>query len=144
MLRKPPTRPLPHDDAASLAQQGGYGINVSQARFVRAGGRGFWVVPGSHGICLVGPIPGALTECGGLTGRGSPGGGGFAGGSAGRRVRSLDGIAPDGDSSVTVVLADGTVKHVPVVGNVYSVTIKGTFKTLIVRDSSGRLRRTAL
>lgn len=136
--------PLPFETAAAMAQEGGYGLNVAQARYVTADGNRFWLVPGSTGACLVGPLPRFLTICNGLTGPGSPDGGGFAGGSAGANWQMLEGIVPDGNPTVSVVLANGETKRVPVVDNVYSVTAHGGLTALIVRNSAGHLRRIRL
>jgi hypothetical protein len=132
---------LPSDMAAAMAEQGGYGLNVAQARFVTAGGHGFWLVPGTSGACLIGPTPSGLTGCNDVRAADS---GGLAGGSAGPNWMMLEGIVPDGNPTVSVVLSNGQIKRVPVVDNVYSLTVHGKPIALIVRNSAGHLRRVRL
>jgi hypothetical protein len=49
----------------------------------------------------------------------------------------LDGLAPDGNPTVSLVLADGQVKRAHVVDNVYSIVVSGKPAALIIRDSAG-------
>ena len=139
---RPPGPPrLPSGAAAALAEQGGYGLNITQARFVTAGGHGFWLVPGASGVCLSGPSPSGLTGCNTVK---AVEDGGLVGGTAGPGWGMLEGVAPDGNPTISIVLSSGQVKHVPVVDNVYAVTMHVKPTALIVRNSAGRLRRLTL
>jgi hypothetical protein len=132
---------LPSGTAAAMAQQGSYGLNITQARFVTADGHGFWLVPGTSGVCLSGPSPSGLTGCNTVK---AVEDGGLVGGTAGRGWGMLEGVAPNGNRIITIVLANGQIKDVPVVDNVYAVTLRTKPIALIVRNSAGRLRRLTL
>ncbi len=122
---------LPSGIAASVATNGFVQTDVANARFVSVGS-GVWVVPGSNGACLVNNDAGTSTGC--LTLGGVDGGGLFQMDlSAGKPV-SILGLAPDGNSSVTLAFADGTTRDVPVVDNVYEAT--GAGMTTVTLDST--------
>jgi len=132
---------LPSGTAAALAEQGGYGLNITQARFVTADGHGFWLVPGTSGVCLSGPSPSGITGCNTVK---AVDDGGLVGASAGPGWEMLEGVAPDGNPTISIVLSNGQTKHVAVVDNVYAVTVHVKPTALIVRNSAGRLRRLTL
>ena len=132
---------LPSGTAAALAEQAGYGLNITQARFVTADGHGFWLVPGTSGVCLSGPSPSGLTGCNTVK---AVEDGGLVGGTAGPGWEMLEGVAPDGNPTISIVLSNGQTKHVAVVDNVYAVTVHVKPTALIVRNSAGRLRRLTL
>ncbi|HLJ03471.1 MAG TPA: hypothetical protein VKT31_08520, partial [Solirubrobacteraceae bacterium] len=46
------------------------------------------------------------------------------------------GLAPDGNPTITIVLASGARRAVPVLDNVYSVT--GRIRAINLRDAAGR------
>lgn len=132
------------------------GLNFAQARFVATGTGllgakpGVWVVPGSRGVCLLdavgngmcAPRAGYPDRLYGSVQWPAPESGGF-------RVSSRDlhgknmysGLVPDGNRTVSVVLADGTVKTVRVVDNVYSITVRGRAIAVIDVDAAGHPRR---
>ena len=49
------------------------------------------------------------------------------------------GLAPDGNSTVTLKLSDGSSRTVPVFQNVYVVHTYRIIRTVTLRDSAGRL-----
>jgi hypothetical protein len=51
---------------------------------------------------------------------------------------------PDGNSTMTVVLAGGGRKTFPVIDNVYEVTVRGRPVAIINRDIHGRVARAQL
>jgi hypothetical protein len=132
---------LPSGTAAAMAEQGSYGLNITQARFVTADGHGFWLVPGTSGVCLSGPSPSGLTGCNTVK---AVEDGGLVGGTAGPGWGMLEGVAPDGNPTISIVLSNGQTKHVPVIDNVYAVTVHVKPTALIVRNAAGRLRRLTL
>jgi len=114
-------------------QDNGYRVNVAQARFVPyPGTAGFWVIPGTRGVSMAAlgsggdsvPIAVALsgrlitTTCCGANGE------------------TVWGLAPDGNPTITIVLASGARRAVPVLDNVYSVT--GRIRAINLRDAAGR------
>lgn len=130
---------LPAGPPASLSAMP-WGLDVANARFVQigdpVGANGVWVVPGSRGLCIIDPTNGGT--CGGLSGPASPDSGGFRVTSSTETAETVTGLAPDGNSTVSVALADGNTMTVPVVNNIYSVTLNGSTATAVtVRDASG-------
>jgi hypothetical protein len=127
------------------------GLNFAQARFVHTGTglpggppgeSGVWVVPGTRGVCVMNG-PGVGGTCSGRGEPAPPDSGGFrfvAGDSHARHV-VYGGLVPDGNRSVSIVLANGTTKTVPVVANVYSITVKGRAVTLTDKDAAGHLEK---
>jgi len=126
---------LPYHVAVKIAQQG-YGINVKQARFVPYPGTpGLWVIPGARGVSMAQ-----------LTGQGASGDDVTVSNAlSGRMIttscctpagKTVWGLVPDGNQSVTAVLADGTSRPVRVIGNVYLVT--GRVTAIIAKDAAGR------
>jgi len=57
---------------------------------------------------------------------------------------TLSGLVPDGNPTITLVLATGARKTVPVVVNVYEATVAGPIVALIVRDTAERVVRVPL
>jgi hypothetical protein len=117
-------------------------LNIDQARFVRYPGTpGFWVIPGHYGA--------AMATLAGTPGLGS-GGVPLRG-----RASILDdhmittigsapphetvyGLVPDGNPTVTIELADGATKTVPVIDNVYAVTLATRPRALIAKNANGQ------
>ena len=54
------------------------------------------------------------------------------------------GLVPDGNPTVTIVLAGGTRKPFPVIDDVYEITVPGRPVAVINRDIAGRIVRTSL
>jgi len=153
------TRPLP-EPAGALADyftKRGSGLNFAQARFVATGTGlfgakpGVWVVPGSSGVCVLDALQNGICgprsgyryvhsrNCSPYCGSASPESGGFRVSSRDDHGRNMySGFVPDGNRTVAIVLANGTTKTVPVVGNVYSITVKGRAVSLIDKDVTGR------
>jgi hypothetical protein len=64
-------------------------------------------------------------------------------GSGGHKT-TIDGLVPDGNATVTLVLASGALHSVPVVDNVFEATVRGRVGAIIDRDIHGRVVRKAL
>ena len=138
---------LPPSIAAQMARQRG-GMNLRYTRFVPLSGteppveglpHGIWIVPGESVLCyqdtqLAG---GCAVHLG--TGRGSPLNGGDVSTNGGGRVTWVEGIVPDGNPTVTLILADGRSLRIPVTDNAYAVAVHQTVRTLIARNAAGRL-----
>jgi hypothetical protein len=104
-----------------------------------------WVVPGATGVCLVRPesAPGGTSyvdDCtttsnatdGGLVVDVTPGHG-----SPTDAVTEVYGLAPNGDSTVSVVATSGAVESVPVVDNVYDYVVpSGAAEPAVVKGQS--------
>jgi hypothetical protein len=109
--------------AAAIATNGYVQVNVAQARFVPASNGGVWVVPGSDGVCVVQNDSDTTTGCGTTTQ--ADNGDLIQTTSAGGSPNYVLGLAPDGNSSVTVAFANGSVESVPVTDNVYEAAGAG-------------------
>ena len=59
-------------------------------------------------------------------------------------ARRRYGLVPDGNATVTFVLADGSRKTVPVIDNVFEATVRGRAIARINRDIHGRVVRTQI
>jgi hypothetical protein len=123
--------------AVVIARQG-YGLNVRQARFVPYPGTpGLWVIPGARGVSIA------------QLGRGGPGAGNsvpvslaLSGGMISTtccvsRSESVWGLVPDGNPTVTVVLAGGATRTVRVIDNVYSIIVTRRALSVIAKDGAG-------
>jgi hypothetical protein len=117
-------------------QDNGYRLNVAQARFVPyPGTTGFWVIPGSRGVEIAnGNYGGGANP---LSGPGSALSGGMIGTSFGPHGETVHGLAPDGNPTVTVVLAGGATRTVRVIDNVYSITLHPQALRVIIKDAAG-------
>lgn len=131
-------RPLPRRTAVIITNQG-YGLNVTQARFVPYPGTpGLWVIPGTRGVSMArirphggsggGNVPVSIALSGGMitTGCCSPAG------------ETVWGLVPDGNPTVTVVLRGGAARTVPVIDNVYLITVTGKVTAIMGKDAAGR------
>jgi hypothetical protein len=130
-------KPLPRRTAVVITNQE-YGLNVTQARFVPYPGTpGLWVIPGSHGVSMAqirpdggggGNVPVSMALSGGMitTTCCTPPG------------ETVWGLVPDGNRTVTIVLAGGATRTVPVLDNVYSITVTGRATAIIGKDAGGR------
>lgn len=127
-----------------------FGLDFSRARFVRtaasAAGTDIWVVAGPRGVCIMDGWPhsyiGGNGTCAPLAGLRSPESGGlrYSDRGPGRR-NTYRGLVPDRNRTVTILLAAGGERTVPVTDDVYSLTISGRARALLVRDANGRPRR---
>jgi len=103
-------------------------------------GRGLWITPGTRDLCISDPSAGECTaplssrEDAGIPG-GTTGGGGDT---------TFVGLVPDGNPTVTVVLANGTHKTFPVIDNAYEITVRGRVVAMINRDIHGNVVRTRI
>ena len=149
-----PTSPA-RDPTMPLNVQGGGGLalNEWQARYVPSltglDGPGLWITPGSHGVCISDPSGG---ECGRYRSPRTLDSGGFTGasttaspGEIGRSgivrkwAETISGLVPDGNSTVTVLLAGGGRRTVPVIDNAWEVTVPRQIIALVDRNAAGRL-----
>lgn len=112
---------MPPELARSSAAQG---LNVADAVLVPVGpGTGAWVIPGATQVCIFDDT--GAGGCGSPTiGPGSAAAGGLFMWSGPSSVGqySILGLAPDGNSTVTLSLGNGSHQTLPVVNNVYSVS----------------------
>jgi hypothetical protein len=108
-------------------------------QITNSAGLDLWLVPGSAGTCLVWrDLPPQFGGGGGdcvpngmaLAGELSP----ISGGPAGVTVI---GLAPNGNPTVRLALADGSSESVPVSQNVYLARSPHGFKTVTVKNSTG-------
>jgi len=119
-------------------------LNYWQTRYIGSltglDGRGLWITPGTHDVCISDWNAGSCTaplsrrDDAGILG-GTTGGGGET---------TLTGLVPDGNPTVTVVLAGGASKTFPVIDNAYEFTVSGRVAAIINRDIHGRVVRTSL
>jgi hypothetical protein len=107
-------------------------------------GLNLWLIPGSTGTCFMmttksNPLP--VGGCGSnsravageqMMALESPAG--YPGGEV------VIGLAPNGNTSVTLTRADGSTESVPVAQNVYVAETAQQIKSVSVRDSAGNLR----
>jgi hypothetical protein len=119
------------------------GLNYWKSRYLPAvtglDGPGLWITPGARGLCI---SDSQVSDCGMLTSRDSTG---FIGpGANGVGHQTLSGLVPDGNPTVTLVLADGTHKTVPVVDNVWETTLPGRIVAIINRNVVGQIERRSL
>jgi hypothetical protein len=100
-----------------------YGIEPEAAVHVTySAGFSAWVIPGSGGMCVYAAVAPYSGTCGPL-----------ADAEAGRLFFEIEsangaekryvGLAPNGNASVALTLADGTRTSIPVVGNVFEATV---------------------
>jgi hypothetical protein len=147
----PPARikPLPRQ-AAILVTNQPYDLNVSQARFIPyPGTAGVWLIPGTQGISMLNQEPcerlgkRRIRVCGGFSGGNAPTrmvlSGAMVSGLFGPHRETIWGVAPDGNATVTAMLADGTRRTILVVDNVYTITLKPQSVQIIEKDAGGHL-----
>jgi hypothetical protein len=129
---------VPHSLAVTVAHQRVFLLNVSRARFVRVAGHGFWIFPGSRGVCFSGPSPGAISGCETVYNAVTATNGGLRGTMpAGPGNRLVYGLAPDGNRFVSFVIVTGKVVHAPVIRNVYVAIVHGPIPALVVKTKAG-------
>jgi hypothetical protein len=66
------------------------------------------------------------------------------GGSSGNGEQTIDGLVPDGNPTVTLVMASRRRIDAPVSDNVYEATARGRIVAVIDRDATGRVVRHTL
>jgi len=120
----------------------GWGLAVGDAPAIANSiGLNLWLVPGNSGTCFAWTKPGAKFAGGGgdcvpnrlaLAGAFSPIMGGLDG-------VTVIGLAPNGNKTVTLTLADGSSESVPVSHNVYVAKAPHGFKTVTLKDATGTL-----
>ena len=136
VLRQPQPSPVALPPSISGAYTGPaqppnpYGVNPNLAVYVAAART--WILPGTSGVCIQGPSAGCDSTQAALAGD-------FLFSTGDTYV----GLAPDGNSTVTVTDANGTTSQVTVTGNVYVIT-GGEPTAITLRDSSGATTRLPL
>jgi hypothetical protein len=142
------TRPLSEPesgDAAGYFKRQGLGLNFAQTRFVATGTGlfgakpGVWAVPGTIGACLIYGPPAGLGTCGARISVES--GGFYFSGRDYHGHNMYSGLVPDGNRTVSIVLADGARRKVAVADSLYSLTVTGQAVALIDKDATGQRRR---
>jgi hypothetical protein len=142
--------------AAKLVERNPYGLNVADSHFVYYPGAlgtapgtksGAMVIPGSHGACLSGSnnldaatLPGFT--CVGLARVSS--GSFHATTATANGSRTVVGLVPDGNASVTALLGTGHERTASVSDNVWALTLPAAPVTLLVKNAAGRLVRVGL
>lgn len=57
---------------------------------------------------------------------------------------TLSGLVPDGNPTITLVLANGARTRVAVIDNVYEATVPGQVVAVILRTTAGHIQRHGL
>jgi hypothetical protein len=115
-----------------------YGINPNYAQYIQAANA--WILPGSSGICL---ISYGFDPRFPQVGSGSCNSSAMAlSGDMFNRIgqNNVIGLAPDGNTTMTITYTDGSTQHIPVTGNVYRAAgLSGDPTSITLRDASGAL-----
>lgn len=119
----------------------GANLNWTQTRYIAPvtglDGPGLWITPGTNGFLIGDPQAGASNTLKGLKDYGIIGPSTSNGGQT-----TLPGVVPDGNRTVTLMLADGHRQVVPVVShNVFEATVTGRVIAIIDRGLDGRTTR---
>jgi hypothetical protein len=119
-------------------------LNYWQTRYIASvtglDGRGLWITPGTHDVCISDWNAGYCAAP--LSPRDDAG---ILGGSTSNgRETTIVGLVADGNATVTVALAGGARKTFPVIDNVYEITVRGRTVAVIDRDTHGKVVRTSL
>ena len=137
-----PALPTPGFDGGYVGEMR---LNYWQTRFTAAvtglDGDGLWITPGTHGLCISDP---QTSGCNTLQHADSTGIiiAGITSSSNGPRRQTIAGLVPDGNRSVTLQLADGTRRTVPVIDhNIFEATVPGQITAIIARNTTGHVQR---
>jgi hypothetical protein len=133
--------PTPGTDGGYVGEMD---LNYWQTRYIPTvtgiDGRGLWITAGTRGWCISDP---QASACGMLKSQDASGIIGV--GTSNGNKQTISGLVPDGNQTVTLVLANGTHVTVPVVDhNVYEATVPGRIVAIINRDALGRIQRHSL
>jgi len=154
LFRQPGPSPVPLPEGIAGAYTGPaqppnpYSVNPNFAQYVASANT--WVLPGASGVCsivigIVGPPPIGSGSCAptslALAGDYFDDWHGRWDSAHPRPVTfihefTLIGLAPDGNTTVTVTEADGSTRQVPVADNIYEV-VGGDPTSITLRDASG-------
>ena len=144
----PPDTPAEDWRLPTPGTTGGYisqmHLNYWQTRYIPNAtgldGAGLWITPGTDGLCISDP---QTNVCGKLSDRILDG---FVGGAtSGTRGETIAGLVPDGNPTVTLILANSTKRTAPVTDhNVYEATVPGHVVAIINRNVSGTTVRQSL
>jgi hypothetical protein len=141
VLRRPEPSTAPamsRGVAVSMLSRGAFLLNLARARFVAIGGQGFWIVPGSRGVCVVAPPHAAALGCA-LAGGPASADRGLAATAHSGQQPLVYGLAANGSRSVSIVLASGEDVRAPVRRNVYVAALRSAGDVVVVRTKAGRL-----
>jgi hypothetical protein len=101
-------------------------------------GRGLWITPGTRDVCLsdwnAGDCTVSRPEDPGI----------LAATTSNGDETTLAGLVPDGNPTVTVVLAGGQERLARVIDNVFEITVRGRVAAMFGRDIHGKVVRTPL
>lgn len=118
-------------------------LNYWQTRYIPSltglDGPGLWITPGEGDLCMSDPEssgcgwPKTIYSTGFIDGTTSNG-----------PDTTITGLVPDGNPTVTLVLADRTRKSFRVIDNAYEATVKGQVVAVIDRSIQGPIVRQSL
>jgi hypothetical protein len=140
------SEPLPANVAEAMLQPTAtsrpLGLEPADAVEVASAQYPTWIVPGSNGVCIVSTgIVGESTADGVCSSVTSAVAGHLVKVSmAGPDEAITTGLVPDGNSSVTVTEADGSVERAPVVDNVYEVRGSGVKSVALIGSGGAQLQ----
>jgi hypothetical protein len=116
------------------------GLNYWQTRYIPnvtgLDGRGLWITPGTHGLCISDPQAGT---CGAISAQSASGV--LGGSTAGTNQTTISGLVPDGNRTVTIERTGGAPITAPVVHNVFEATVHGRITAIINKDIHGQIHR---
>jgi hypothetical protein len=156
VLQDPPPAPARITTiSAGTAGGAGMGLNYAQVRFVPYPGvptlpgepHGLWVVGGSRGISLVSDGLNVAGSCNlawsSCSPPDNPGKGVFMRGTTGygNGSQNIQGMVPDGNTTVTVEMIDGTRHTARVIDNVFSITVPKGAVALVDKNAAGQIVR---
>ncbi|MGP0103523.1 MAG: hypothetical protein ACLPUT_18115 [Solirubrobacteraceae bacterium] len=117
-----------------------YKLEPAEAQYVAlSGGSHAWVIPGTAGACLFvqgSPARESAGTCGSVT-HADAGMIMLVTTDQSTGVKEIFGLAPDGNSSVSLTGSDGSTVQVPVVSNVYDAPTSASSQSLTVRGADG-------
>lgn len=142
-------RSVPADDPARdwrLAQAAaggddGIALNYWRARYLEhlsgLDGQGVWIIPGTRGVCILDPRAGT---CGPITLRQQRSVLPPMTTSNGRKT-TITGLVPDGNPTVTIILASSSRRRIAVLDNVFEATVTSRPLAILAYNAAGHLTR---
>lgn len=153
---QPPARRLPLPAALVRSFSAFRGLTSNQGRFItNLDGQRLYVVPQTKQTCLIEKRPAVTGRLPGAAGRRTRSGGGGGGGCVpngmalegnftlglfGPKGETLIGVAPNGNPTVRLTLADRSSEVVRVSQNVYIAKTSKQFTSVTLKDANGALR----
>jgi|GEM_PF-6508987 len=133
--------PFPGASSSEVSQ---WGLAVGDAMAIpNSTGLQVWLVPGDSGSCLFWRYPDfspVVADVGGCAPNSIVLTGDFFAIAPGPGSQTIIGVAPDGNTNVTLGLGDGSSESVPVSQNVYVAQATQGFRTVTLKDSTGAMR----